>query len=108
MSADGCGHGPTWDDDCLTCETEIAEAKAAGALTPNEIGIYFRGKSAAAAEHLALVERVEAVLADMDEHTYTCASWNEAFSDLPNGPCDCSQGGIRAALAASTDAAVTP
>lgn len=45
---DGCEHGVSWDGDCQTCRTELAEAQAAGALTPNEIGIYFKGKHAAA------------------------------------------------------------
>lgn len=49
-SGDQCEHGVDYDAECATCEHEIAEAKAAGALTPHEIGLYWKGADAARAE----------------------------------------------------------
>lgn len=44
---DKCEHGADYDAECPPCETEIAQAKAAGALTPHEIGLYWKGAEAA-------------------------------------------------------------
>ena len=63
MTNDQCEHGVDYDGECATCESEIAEAKAAGALTPNEIGLYWKGAEAAsaqvAAKALAHAQEVE-------------------------------------------------
>lgn len=47
---DQCEHGTDYDAECPPCETEIAQAKAAGALTPFEIGLYWKGAEAARAQ----------------------------------------------------------
>lgn len=47
---DVCDHGVSYDHECPTCEHEIAEAKAAGALTPHEIGLYWKGREADAVD----------------------------------------------------------
>lgn len=43
---DQCEHGIDYDAQCAACESEIAEAKAAGAATPFEIGLYWKGREA--------------------------------------------------------------
>ncbi len=43
---DTCEHGIDMDATCATCEAMLAEAHAVGAVTPNEIGIYEKGRRA--------------------------------------------------------------
>lgn len=44
---DDCDHGVSYDAECDLCHEESAEAALAGAVTPHEIGLYFKGKRAA-------------------------------------------------------------
>lgn len=61
--ADQCDHGVSYDDECTTCNHEIAEAQNAGAWTPKEIGLYWKGRDQnrveLAAKALAIEDRIE-------------------------------------------------
>lgn len=56
--SDTCEHGVSYETECEACEAQAAEAHAAGAITPHEIGLYWKG---------ALAERrkIDAILAPL-------------------------------------------
>jgi hypothetical protein len=89
---DGCSHGVSYDTDCAGCDADEAEATAAGAFTPNEIGIYFRGKRAgqaraeAALTHIEELAKVQAVACQRAHRADHARNWLDVLAIIERAP----------------------
>lgn len=88
---DKCEHGADYDAACSPCETEIAQAKTAGALTPHEIGLYWKGAETARAQiaeaevHIEqLTEALDRAEARIERAERLIDSWENDAPDHSN------------------------